>query len=477
MIRRSFPIAALAALLAILVSSCSAVPSTSPAVTPTSTPASSPTAVPLSGTLRLWMSPADTLDPIATRNSAYLQSVPLIYGSLFSLDDQNEPSPLLCADATATPDRLLWTLNLKAGVLFHDGTAFDAGDAAASANYWLSSGTGSLHDALVALDPVFEAQGDSKLLVRLSVPEKNLPWLLRFPRLPSESIGRKKSDPFEPIPGTGPFRILSYTKGEGLLLERVVASVSGVQRISIVECNDFQAALEAFQDDRIDMLPLDVDTYRLYRKREELRIIRFDSSSTVDPVFGTSPGRILSDPLRLSAVVDALNQGLSSDEVSLGLSVFDSGRGLPTGLASLLNGTGPTATPIPTPLPSPAVEWTTPLEILAPVGTFEADVATAISGLLSSAGIPSVVRPLPETDYMDAWMSGRYDIAIGSVVLPPVPGASFQESLAAASGTPYAEPLLRSEGLMLGPRVFGDPDPCIDDVYRGIEDTWEWSGS
>ncbi|HEY5874220.1 MAG TPA: ABC transporter substrate-binding protein, partial [Ilumatobacteraceae bacterium] len=69
-----------------------------------------------------------TLDPAANSLSLANGSVyAAIYETLFSITPENDtPQPLLAESVTESADRMSWTLTLKAGITFHDGTPFDA---------------------------------------------------------------------------------------------------------------------------------------------------------------------------------------------------------------------------------------------------------------------------------------------------------------------------------------------------------------
>ena len=71
------------------------------------------------------------LDPavsaFVTRNH-----VLMVYDTLFAMDEAGVAQPQMLAGATTEPDGLTWTLTLRDGLRFHDGTPVLARDAAAS---------------------------------------------------------------------------------------------------------------------------------------------------------------------------------------------------------------------------------------------------------------------------------------------------------------------------------------------------------
>jgi hypothetical protein len=447
------------------------------------------------------MAPLDTLDPIRSRDVGFLALTSLLYDSLFVLDENDQPIPHLCGSYFVDQDAMDWTFPMLSDRFFNDGTPLLPVDVAASANLWLEKGTGAAHDALVALSPQFLVADTTSLVVRLGVPEPDLPRLLRFPVIPSEYAIETKPDPSVPVPGTGLFRIVSYQRGKGLRLERNVPVAGNVQSIFVSECADEATALERFHSDQLDAMPLDEDAYRTLRLRKSLRIGRYDGETLIVPVFGTASGRKLSDAARRTAVAGVLSSLFESDEFLAEFSVFPSSRGLSAGLAPLVHGrptvspsptpspsldpsatatSAPTPTTATTPAPSPTdapLTWTGTLDVLAPTGSFEAEIGAAVVARLRALGIPASLRTLTPANCLVAYANGWYDIAIRSRTMPALPGQPATAVFSTRTGTPFPDPLIRSRGVLLGPRVFGEPVPCTDDVYRGIEDAWVWSGS
>ena len=483
-----------------LFAGCSRVSGPTPSEAPSPSVSAAPTAVLASGVLRLWMAPLDRLDPIRSRDEGFLALTSLLYDSLFTLDQNDEPVPLLCTSSYyANQDDTEWTFPMVSGAVFNDGTTLLPVDAAASANLWLQQGTGAAHDALAALSPQFLVEGTTSLVVRLATPGPDLPRLLRFPIIPASCAILKTPDPSVPVPGSGLFRIVSYEPGKGLRLERNVPIAGKIQSIFVSEYKDEATALEDFHSDLLDAIPLDETAYRNLRFRKSLKIGRYDGEDLVIPVFGTTKGRMLSEPAHLAEMSRILKALFESDEFLADFSVFPSSRGLSTGLASLVYGdptgapTAPpspaadasastTATPspssIPEPTPTPApVVWTGTVDVVAVTGSFEAEIGASIVARLRSLGIPASLRTLSDANFLVSVANGWYDIAIRSRTMPAVPGAPATAQFSARTGTPFPDPLIRARGLLLGPRVFGEPIPCTDDIYRGIEDAWVWSGS
>ena len=67
-----------------------------------------------------------TLDPYDASDTLSRTVSSSFYEGLFSLDDQNRPVPALATGYEVSDDGLVYTMKLREGVKFQDGTDFDA---------------------------------------------------------------------------------------------------------------------------------------------------------------------------------------------------------------------------------------------------------------------------------------------------------------------------------------------------------------
>lgn len=93
-----------------------------------------PLAVNAAGDLKVAVaSTFTTMDPYDANDTLSQNAVRSFYEGLFRLDRDMKLVPVLAESYTASPDGLVYTIKLRAGVKFHDGTAFNA--AAVKANF------------------------------------------------------------------------------------------------------------------------------------------------------------------------------------------------------------------------------------------------------------------------------------------------------------------------------------------------------
>lgn len=149
-----------------------------------------------------------------TRNHAFL-----IYDTLYGLDDQLIPRPQMAEGHLLEQDGLRWTITLRPGLTFHDGTKVLARDCAASLARWMrrDSMGQTLADRLDAL----ETPDDRTLVFRLK---------RRFPPLLTALAKILQSPPVmmpERLALTDPFKQITEMVGSGPFSFRKDEFVSG----------------------------------------------------------------------------------------------------------------------------------------------------------------------------------------------------------------------------------------------------------
>jgi len=174
-------------------------------------------------------------------------------------------SPGLVDEWEVSEDGLTWTLHVRQGVTFHDGTTLDANDFQANADRFFTEG-----NTLVSLNWLtpdnHRVVDDETWEVVLDSPQANFLQQLAAPDFPvysSESLeqfndGDRCADPTTLV-GTGPFIPKEYVKGESLLLERNDAYAWGpregtakLERVELRFVPEAQARIGALQSGQAD---------------------------------------------------------------------------------------------------------------------------------------------------------------------------------------------------------------------------------
>ncbi len=149
-----------------------------------------------------------------TRNHAYM-----VYDTLYGLNGRLEPQPQMVAGHDVEEDGRRWTLTLRPGLRWHDGTPVLARDCVASIKRWGAKDT--FGQTLLAATDEVSAVDDSRLVFRLKRAFPLLPAALAksgvyMPAMMPERLAR--TDPgvqVAEIVGSGPFRWLADERVAG----------------------------------------------------------------------------------------------------------------------------------------------------------------------------------------------------------------------------------------------------------------------
>jgi peptide/nickel transport system substrate-binding protein len=139
-----------------------------------------------------------------------------VWESLIYPDENLEPQPVLAAGWESNDDATEWTIHLREGIVFHDGTPFNAEIAAANL---LSAHEN--YTPIATLDRI-EVVDDLTLKIFLSEPTPALMALLsNYSSAQFSPATFEQADAEVPMPyGSGPYKFESYTDGEQIVLVR-----------------------------------------------------------------------------------------------------------------------------------------------------------------------------------------------------------------------------------------------------------------
>ena len=171
-----------------------------------------------------WASPLDTLNPATTGNRNVGPIDINMFDTLVWLTPDFQLTPGLATKWEVSPDGKTYTFTLREGVTFHDGTPFDAAAVVANFDYITDTTSQSkISLNLIGTCTKAEATAQYTLTVRCSEPYAPLLAQLAEPYLGIQSPAAIKQYGADlglhPV-GTGPFKFVSYTNGQTLVLAR-----------------------------------------------------------------------------------------------------------------------------------------------------------------------------------------------------------------------------------------------------------------
>jgi peptide/nickel transport system substrate-binding protein len=287
-----------------------------------------------------------------------------IYDGLLEYQPDMQLHPLL---ATALPepsaDGRSWTVKIRSGVTFSDGSKLDAADVVATYRAVLTPAFASpLRTKFAMLSAVRQVDAET-VRFDLSRPYIPFPQLLTLGVVPSESLaspapvtgGRRDAPP----PGTGPYRLASWTKGQRLVLTanpKYFGGKPAIAKVTMEFAGDDASRLKQAGDGTVDSTELPCTS-----------ATQFADSNTFDVITQQHTGD-------LSAVLLPTKNDVTGDQSIRRALNFAIDRA--AAVSSVLGGHG---APAYTPVPDATAEF------VEPTATFSHDLTQARK-LLDEAG-------------------------------------------------------------------------------------------
>jgi peptide/nickel transport system substrate-binding protein len=161
-------------------------------------------AVTRGGVLRYASLETTNIDPAVASTGPDYQVVRQIYDYLVELDENFNLQPAL-AESWETPDAKSWTLKLRPGVVFHDGSSFDAADVIYTFERLADPATGSpLVDVFANIDSM-EAVDAQTVVVNLKKVDAE--FALGLTQFQAAILPEGLTDPADNPVGTGAFML------------------------------------------------------------------------------------------------------------------------------------------------------------------------------------------------------------------------------------------------------------------------------
>lgn len=362
----------------------------------------------------------DNLDPhLATAFQTY-QTLELVYDTLFELDPELNVVPGLATEHAYSEDGATLTLQLREGVTFHDGDAFDAEDAVASIERIRDEDTGAVALANLASIESVEASGDLEVTLSLSRPDAALPAALADPNTAMLSAAAVEADTIASEPnGTGPFTFGGWEQGRSVSLGANAdywgegPAVDGVEFRVIPDESSVLAGLQA---DEFSMGVLSDPSVVTQIDESELQVARTPALAYRALMLNTTV-----EPLGDERVRQAIACALDRDEI----------------IQTALFGEGEVTGPFTIPayesdpyagLPCDGQDLDVARDLLAEAGqddgfslntivmTGQYSTATAeaqaIQAQLAEVGVDLQLEQLETNVYVDRWLAADFDAAV-----------------------------------------------------------------
>lgn len=152
----------------------------------------------------------DTLDPAHANNSTDYSRLCMFYNGLTVFDEHLTPLPDL-ATSIDTKDATVWTIQLRKGVTFHDGSPFGADDVVFSLMRHKDPKSSSVVRPIAEQFKSIAVKGPHEVELTLTAPNAELPTILAISQF---MIVKNGTTDFNKGIGTGPFLCQQFSPGE-----------------------------------------------------------------------------------------------------------------------------------------------------------------------------------------------------------------------------------------------------------------------
>ncbi|TAM88847.1 MAG: ABC transporter substrate-binding protein [Candidimonas sp.] len=246
-----------------------------------------------------WVPQADLsiLDPVFTTAYITQEYGELVFDTLYGLDANYAPHPQMAQGHTKSADGLTWTITLRKGLKFHDGSPVRAQDAVASIERWGQRDPMGM--TFMAAVKQISAKDDGTMVIDLHEPFPMVPEALGKPAsniaaiMPERLAKTSASKAITEAVGSGPFRFLPAKRllGSRVAYERFagyvpsplkmapsftagpkIVHVPGVEWHIIPDSATGIAALQAGEVDGVELV--DNDFIPLLRGQPDIKLVK-----------------------------------------------------------------------------------------------------------------------------------------------------------------------------------------------------------
>ncbi|HYG57165.1 MAG TPA: ABC transporter substrate-binding protein [Symbiobacteriaceae bacterium] len=168
----------------------------------------------------------DNFNPILSSSAYGSQVHGQVYATLFEFNEKWEPTPYVAESWQASPDAKTWTIKIRQGVKFHDGSDLTADDVVFTYKSIMDKEYTGPRSSNVAYIKDISAPDKNTVKVELTEPyapilqDLNLGILSKklFEGTPAKDMD-KLAVTMKPV-GAGPYKFVEYVRGQYVTLER-----------------------------------------------------------------------------------------------------------------------------------------------------------------------------------------------------------------------------------------------------------------
>ncbi len=239
----------------------------------------------------------------------------LVEERLFNLNDDGSLAPLLGLSADIAPDGKTWTVRLRQGVMFHDGTPFNAD---AVVHHWKRAlSPKRKFKGLMFGDPVdsVEKVDDNTVRFHLKHSWDGFKGILSSPRsfdsyIPSPKAVDADTQHLAPV-GTGPFMFKEKKPGSFIVVKNPNYWQKGkplLDRIHFKVMPDHQTRYAALKSGEVDAIFTDRGNHILDARKDPSLTVHSSPGSGAETIYFNTAMPPLDDPRVRQALAHGFNQ-------------------------------------------------------------------------------------------------------------------------------------------------------------------------
>lgn len=245
-----------------------------------------------------------------------------VYESLFAMNENYEPTPVLAESYELSDDGMVYTIKLREGVKFHNGDEMTADDVVASMNRWLE--VSAKANTLIG-GSVFAKVDDYTVTLTVNQASSDILMILASPIqfaavYPAKVVESATAEGVSEYIGTGPYKVAEWKQDQYVKLERYEdyqaseGEASGLagEKKAVSDTIYFDVVTDAAtriagikngQYDVAEEIPL--DNYEELSKESGLNL-NVDRGGTINLFLNTTEGIMADENIRQAALA-ALN--------------------------------------------------------------------------------------------------------------------------------------------------------------------------
>lgn len=201
----------------------------------------------------------DNLNPQFSGSNTTYDYANQVYDRLVAIErGGSQVIPALAESWETSPDGLAWTFKLRRGVKWQDGQDFTAADVAFTFGRLTDPASGSAYASLLPPIEKIDTPDPATVVIRLREPSASFlgwTWLGIMPRHVWEKEDTRTSEYNRKPVGTGPFKLVSWAKGDSMVFEANPTYFRGrprLDRVILKVIPDASVAFAALERGELD---------------------------------------------------------------------------------------------------------------------------------------------------------------------------------------------------------------------------------